>query len=291
MSADRGLSDVLAFIFTFSIIILSVSAVSVVGVDQLTEVRDREQVNSAERGMVALATTFDDLSRQDDAFRATELSLQDGRLQMDQSSLWIDVRSNHSGETWQTAENGPRTIQVQSLQHRLDNPHGNVTIAYEAGGVFRSDGATATYRPPIRCAPEQGTAVVTITELTGATSVGAGSPGFGVGPEDIPQGAPVEDSEQSVRVAGQVTGSELRYISTDPVANNTVYLNVSGMAHRGLWNRTLDSSDWDPVSHTEVGWLSSAAEDDYVYQCQAESGETLDRVVVRVVTIAVEADP
>lgn len=285
---ERGLSDIIAFVLTFSIIILSVSAVSVVGVDQLTDARDYEQIDSAERGMVALAATFEDISRHGARVRATELAMQDGSVVLADSTLWVDVRSNVSAGNWSSA-NGPQQIPVRSIQHRLDKPVGETTITYEAGGVFRSDAAGASYDPPIECAPEKGVAVVTVLRLTGSGAVGAGSPSFSVGPNDVPSDAPIRDAEQPVQIAGTLAGSQAQYISTDGAVGKTVYLNVSSTTHPEQWGQTLDRTGWELVEDSDVGWSVSGDDEGNIYRCQGADGQPLDTVVVREVTIAVDA--
>ncbi len=281
MFEERGLSDVIAFVLTFSVIILSVSAVSVLGVSQLTEVRDREQVNSAERSMVSFAKNLDDVSQQGDRMRAGEIALQDGHVHLADASLRLRIN-----ETTNSSGNWTRSVTVNTLQHRLEKSFGAVNISYENGAVFRQDIAAdeesrMRYRPTMRCAPDTGIAVVTLVALNGSLSIGSGSPGFSVGPEDAPGAdAPVEDSEQSVQLSGTLnkTESKVIYVNRSDGTGKTVFLDLSETTNTDGWRAYLDDGD--------TGW-ESAADDDYGYKCGSGNLET---VVVRLVTIDVTVD-
>ena len=276
MPGDRAVSDVFAFVLTFAVIILSLSAVSVVGVDQLTTASDSEQINSAEQGMVALATTLEDSTMQGARKRATELTLSDGTIQSVDSDLWIDVTANRSGAGWNMAVNGNRRVSIQALEHRLEAGDRESVISYESGGVFRSDSASIRFEPAIRCAPEHGTAVLTVVNMSGEFRVGAGSPEFDVGPQDVSTEAPVQDSEQTLSISTTVTNSTVRYASLDPSVDKTVYLNVSGTANDAQWDRYLADS----------GWTRETVDGNDVLACR---GDPLHSVVVRVVTLDITA--
>jgi len=286
MREERGLSDVIAFVLTFSVIILSVSAVSVLGVSQLSEVRDREQVNSAERSLVSFAKTIDDVSRQGERVRTAQIPLQDGDLRVRNSSVDVYVAENAS--TSNASWGGGRydwneTVAVGALEHRLDKSFGEVALTYEAGSVFRHDIADGNdpqmrYGPAMRCAPEQGVAVVTLVELNGSFTRGAGSPEFDVDPTDPPQqDAPAQDAEQTVQLRADLDpdASGAVYANHTTTVNKTVFVNTSNLAQREGWNRNyLDDGD--------TGWEPVAGQDD-LYRCSSDDGFT--SVVVRRVVV------
>lgn len=268
-SDDRGVSDVVAFVLTFSIIILSIGTVSIVGVDNLTEFRDTEQINSAERGMSALAASFEDIHSHSDRFRAMELSLSGGAIRTaSESTLQISV-ADPSGpdSTW--------TYDVGSLRHRLDTPAGNVLISYEGGGVFSSRHASPLYEPALRCTTgPSDTAIVSVVNLTGDLFYAGASPGdLNIDPGSVPADAPVRDGEVAVDIFAALepddaTDSGLLY-DAQTGASKTVSLNVSGMASRDAWRRHLDG---------DTGWQSVGGEP-YRFTCEAQ------RVVVRLSTL------
>lgn len=264
----RSVSDVVAFVLTFSIIIVSIGTVSIVGVDNLTEFRDREQINSAERGMAALATSFEDIHRQGDRFRATELSLSGGAIRTQNDSRLRVRVDDPTGptRTW--------TYAVGSLQHRLNMPFGETTISYEAGGVFSSRRASPLHEPALQCTNSPGeTAIISVVNLTGGLFYAGASPGdLNIDPESVPDDAPVRDGEAAVDIFADLAVDDpntgLVY-SARTASTKTVSLNVSGMESRDVWQRYLDS---------ETNWQSTPGEP-FRFQCSAQT------VVVRVSTI------
>ena len=266
MFEERGLSDVIAFTLTFAIIILSVSTVSIFGVNQLTDARDRQQVKNAERGMVAVATTFDDISRQGAQFRATRIALHDGSLDTRESTF--QVRVNRSGKS-----NWSQSYNVSALQLELEKSFGRTVISYEGGGVFRSDGDGASYTPSLLCAPEQRKAVLTIVAMNGTASTGAGSTRFDVGPDQLPEEPPIEDVEQTRNLFGSLNETNVTYAAFDSSVNKSVSLNVSGMQSEDGWQEYLNDGD--------NGW-NYVGGPDYQYRC---TDHELDTVIVRVVRI------
>ncbi len=252
---ERGVSDVIAFVLTFSIIILSIASVSIVGVDNLTEFRDREQVNNAERGMVALAATLDDLHRQGEQLRATELSLAGGTVETsNNSTLWMRVeRASGADQSW--------SYQLGSIQHRLDMSFGETVLSYEAGAVFSSSNANPLYEPAIRCTSNPSdTAIVSVVNLTGTFSeTSSRSSQFSIRTDTVPGQSLSGSDGDSIRIFGDLdrnaNNSGLVYSETN--ISGTVYLNVSGMRNSDVWNRHLGSS-WVAVSGSDNVWRCSA---------------------------------
>ena len=252
---DRGLSDVIAFTLMFAIIIAAVAAVATVGVDQLTELRDREQINSAERAMEGFAATVDDIHRHGDPFRVVALSLGNGGIWVQESTISVSTPG--------TAVEIP----VNSLRHRLDGNAGAVTISYEAGGVFRSDGAGASYEPRVACSPSTGTAVVSVVNLTTGDSIdiaGGSSSRPLIDPLEVPGDAPARDTEQNVRLRASSLSTWSRSLST----TGGVSVNVSETATPEQWAMSFESAE---------GWTATG---NRTFTCTAA-----DTVLVRNTTI------
>lgn len=252
---ERGLSDVIAFTLMFAIIILAVAAVATVGVDQLTELRDREQINSAERAMEGFAATVDDIHRHGDPFRVVELSLGNGGIWVQEATISV------------SASGTSVDIPVNSLRHRLDGNAGTVTLSYEAGGVFRSDGASPSYEPRVACDPSTGTAVISVVNLTTDDSIdiagGSSSRPF-IDPLEVPGDAPARDTEQSVRFRASSLSTWSRSLST----TSGVSINVSETASPEQWAAYLESAE---------SWTSAG---DRKFTCTAAN-----KVLVRNTTI------
>ena len=255
-AADRGVSDLLAFVLTFSIIITGIGIVSVGAYGSLGEYADREQVDGAERGLVAGATVLDDIHREDDLRRSFTLGLSDGFVYLNEST--VEVTVNGTGATM-SAHN--------ALEHRFDpQGAGPVSIAYEAGGIFRSNAVGARYDPSIGCSAETNTAVVSLVNLTTTDSI-AVSEGYSqqtvLNPNalSLPQDAPVGVTEQTLSFDARLVGVNTTTLDT----STNVTIDVGDSASPTRWGEYLD----------ETGWNGSGS----TWECSAET------VVVRVTTI------
>lgn len=244
-NSDRGVSDVVAFTLTFSIIILSITTVSVVGIDNLTEFRDNERVKSAERGMVEFGSTMDDVHKSGAQLRNVRFALVlDERLeQRNDSTLKIAVEIDGAG-VWHNY-----TYNVKSLNHRLSGDD-DTTLSYQAGGVFRSDAAYPAYDPGIRCstgpADSAIVSVVNITRDFSDLSVSSGD--SSAGPDRVAQD---EDNTVAVDIRGEVVANESGHLfSSANATKKNVYLNISEMQYRQQWGRYLATSGWTTVEDT-----------------------------------------
>lgn len=224
MRSHRGISDVIAFTLMFTIIIASAGVVSTVGFDQLFELRDDEQINSAERAMEGFASTVGDIQRNADPYRTVAFSLTDGGIWFNESA---ELAVNVGGNTWTSSG---------SLQHFLSD---DVTVTYEAGGVFRSDGIE-TYEPRLSYSPSTETLVISLVNLTTENPfyVAASGGGSILGDLELPQDAPVRDVEQTLRLQVEHVNSTVTFASSGPVT-----LDVAETAGPMEWTRYLSSAD------------------------------------------------
>lgn len=261
MLGNRGVSDVIAFTLMFTIIVASVGAVSTIGVDQLLELRDNEQVNSAQRAMEGFATSVDDIQRNSDPKRSVELTLDNGGIWVNESTLGI----KYGGSGW-------KNITVNALHHRLAGSSGAVTLTYEAGGVFRSDGGMATYEPQLRCgrSPANDTAIVSVVSITTDDSINVAGGGGTRNLDDplkYPNAVLAEDTEQTLSLTVERVPSQSNVLTT--TANGPVVLNVSQTAAPEQWARYLEYKD---------GWQKLS---DRTFKC----GGSVDTVLVRNTTV------
>jgi hypothetical protein len=160
---ERGQSEVLGFVLSFSIILLSVGLVYSVGFGAVTSLQEGEQVDSAERAMVALGGTFENLQRGDPA-RASEIRLAGGRIAVSEESAIRVTVTNASGYT--------ETFVADTDE--LVYTYEDASITYEAGAVFRRDGTgggLVSREPVLLCSPRR--AVVSVVTIdNGARSLG-----------------------------------------------------------------------------------------------------------------------
>lgn len=156
---DRGVSEVVAFVLIFAIIIGSVGILYTTGFQSMTSYQEGEQLRNAERAMGALASNFNDLQRNGGIQeRAGELNLRDGTIRTggNGTNVTVDVLDESYNESHRL---GAITYQK-----------GSSVIAYDGGGVFRGvDGepsqSVVLERPRLACNPESETAVISLLKL------------------------------------------------------------------------------------------------------------------------------
>lgn len=153
-SRERAVSDAISFTLMFAIIITGVGVVSLGGLAEITSFSETEEVRSAERGMVSTAATLDGINQRGDFNRSFSLALKNGQIWVNETELNVTAGAN-----WND------TISINSLQHRIDQSPGEVTVRYEGGGVFRSDSSVPGYEPSFRCR-DDGVAVISLVNIT-----------------------------------------------------------------------------------------------------------------------------
>ncbi len=125
MRDDRGVSEVLGFVLTFSLITMTIALVFTVGFGGLQDAQRAERINNVERAFDVLDTNVEDIHRNGAPSRSTEMRLAGGQLAFgDPTTVTI------------AAENDTTTIETRPLVYR----DGDTDIVYELGGVIRTDG-------------------------------------------------------------------------------------------------------------------------------------------------------
>jgi hypothetical protein len=226
---DRGVSEVIGFVLSFSVIILSVGLVFTYGFAAVQDMREAEQLNSAERAMEAVAGTLENLQRGDPA-RASEVRVAGGQM---------DIRNRtRVTVTVEDSASPPGTL------YRYDQPVGELiysyqgtNLSYQTGAVFRasdSGGGVLARRPTLVCNDDR--AVVSVVRFrnieasTGVDSVGA---------------------EGSITVAARANETFLLYpnregTTADDAAQVTLEVDSP---HSQIWTDYFDSSSngWAPT--------------------------------------------
>ncbi|WP_227130672.1 DUF7289 family protein [Halorubellus salinus] len=207
---ERAVSDVLAFIIVFSIIITSVALVYGTGFSSIREVRDGEQKANAERALEAVALSMSDLVKGEATRRGGSLNLGGGQLQVDEST---DIEVVVDG-----TEVTPDPNPVGSFEFYVDD----TAVAYESGGVFRRDGSASVtvLQPTMKCTGES--AVVSLVAVTST------------------QGAIGATDNVEVTMAEEST--ELLYAETG--SGIGVEVDVDGSDYTTAWERTLEEQGW-----------------------------------------------
>lgn len=153
---DRGVSDLIGFVLTFSVVILSVGILLTVGIDVLRDLQASTQTDNAESVFLAVADGFGELQEGQAPKRAGSLDLQIGASLTTANVSVMNVSVNGPGFE--------STVPMGSLRYEIEN----TTVAYESGGVFRTSGGNSALigQPPeLYCSNESGVAVVSIVTV------------------------------------------------------------------------------------------------------------------------------
>jgi hypothetical protein len=126
----RAVSDTLAFVLIFGIIVSTVGVVYVGGFEALTEARDDQRFTNTERALEVLDANIEDLSVRGARSRTTELQLSNGELEFGNSVSWNVTVDN---DTYY------RTT-VRPLVYRSED---GSELVYSNGALFRQYGDTA----------------------------------------------------------------------------------------------------------------------------------------------------
>ncbi|WP_313690854.1 DUF7289 family protein [Halorarum halobium] len=161
---DRGVSEAVGFVLTFSVILLSVGTVYAAGSGALLDISGHAEVNSAQDAMEALAVTFEQIGRSDGENRANEIRLNGGEIAVAGGSTFeVDVAVADGPDPPAT------TVTTGSVRIGVDDSR----IEYQSGAVFRGreDGAVMTHEPSVICDPDR--AVVSLIAVAPAGNVTA----------------------------------------------------------------------------------------------------------------------
>jgi len=131
---DRGVSDMIAFVIVFSLIITSVGITYTFGYTTLSDYQEGEQKRNAERAFVALSNSVGEIESGRIEARAGELRLAGGTVSVENDTV-LTVSSpgwNLSNGTEARLANQPTRSFVYEYE--------GTTVEYENGAVFRQDG-------------------------------------------------------------------------------------------------------------------------------------------------------
>ncbi|WP_440991302.1 DUF7289 family protein [Haloarchaeobius baliensis] len=223
---DRSVSDVLAFVLVFSIIITSVGLVYSVGFSSLSDFQESEQKTNAARAFDAFSTVFDDVQEGRAVARNGEFRLNGGTIQLSQESEFtLEAQDSGGGTLWSD------TATTGSLLYTVDG----TTIGYENGAAFRRDGdASAMFdEPSFLCQGDR--AVVSLVVLS-------------------PNNATTQSGDGNVLVKARETRTEVLYSAQgSSSAAESVNLSFSDSAFGDAWGRYLVDNGWSDLGSGEYG--------------------------------------
>ncbi|WP_423998908.1 DUF7289 family protein [Haloarcula salina] len=210
---ERGVSDLLAFTLTFSIIVGGIALVSLGGLGAFETVQRGAAVDVAETTMVGFAETTSDHIRDGAPRRTTSIKLQGHGLSQRSSALNVTVDGDST------------IIQSRTLVRETD---GGSDIVYTSGAVFRvqPEGLVVSREPSFRCSPDS--AYLSVLTLTGQTNFSAANR------------VTLETSLRDETLVSPKAG--------DAPTAATVSVNVSNTAYPAAWQRLFERNapHWDP---------------------------------------------
>lgn len=123
--ADRGVSETIGFVLIFALIVTTLGIVYTTGMAGLTDARDVERVNNAERAFDVLADNIETITQRNAPSRATEVKLADARLGVERTErIQVSV--------------GDEEIDTASGTLVYDSGTGS-EVVYGGGAVVRGD--------------------------------------------------------------------------------------------------------------------------------------------------------
>lgn len=133
----RGVSEAISFVLIFSLIVTSVGLVYTVGAQELTDVRNYERLNNAERAFDVFADNVEDVSQRGAPSRGTEIKLSDASLRTEGQT-----RINVTGDYRKTGDHPDKDFATGNLTlSPLTFEVGETgRIRYAGGAVVRDDG-------------------------------------------------------------------------------------------------------------------------------------------------------
>lgn len=247
----RSVSNVVGFVLMFGIIITSVGLVSTVGMSQLDDFNDQQQIRNADRTFELMARSFDEVVESQTTVRTEAIDLNGGSIRVDPTSS-VRVTVYDASDTVVDAE----TIPLNALVYRM----GKTAVAYENGATIRTkvhtDSGLLLHKPQFIC--DDGHAVLSIVTVK---------------PKETRQ----ISGDRTLRITGRRTNTSLLFPTATSGRGN-----ASSSAHVDLTYHFSSASrarEWGLYfEHSDGNWTVTGSTDSSV---SARCGSNLDRVYVR----------
>lgn len=241
---DRAVSDVVAFVLTFSIIITSVGIVSAVGFSVLQDIQADEQSLNAQRGFQSLGESLNEIDRSHVPGRSGEISLSDGALftrtgsGSDRSTIAVSVDTDGDGDL---TGGGDRTYTTDVGTLVYESQADDTRILLESGAVLRkdkrADQAIVVQRPNMVCdtSGSSNYAIVSIVKIVSDENTQGG--------------------DGTVQIIGREESSTLLYSDNAAERVNVTFGGGAGVGSQypEAWRQYFASSgDWSSVTSTDA---------------------------------------
>ncbi|ELY87606.1 hypothetical protein C483_16943 [Natrialba hulunbeirensis JCM 10989] len=153
---NRGVSEVIAFVLVFGIILSSVALLSMTGFQAMENYQENEQLQNAERAMDALAENYNDVLQYSAIEeRYAELSLREGTVSTGSSGTGLNITVGDTvvKEDLDIGEENTDYINLGEFAYTT----GSDTIAYDGGAVVRESeyGSAVVRQPHLKCSDDR----------------------------------------------------------------------------------------------------------------------------------------
>lgn len=217
MRDDRAVSDLLAFILIFTVMLASVGVIATFGWDYVGDVRDKSQLDSAEHALVNINDQLNGIADYEAPARATELRLGGG-------TLHVTDGPNVTVRVWENATHNTTVIRdLGALEYRLDDRY----VETAGGAVLRGQPGASVMRsdPPFVC--EEGRARLNVIRV-------------------VPESVSSIDSAATVQVQSRHARTQLRVPSRWSLRNSAenVTVSVNDSDNQAAWERYFERTGW-----------------------------------------------
>lgn len=152
-TADRGASEVVAVTLLIAVVMLGISSVLLIGGPQLLTSQEEVEIRQAERAMTQFDSSADRIIRGSSTTQEVDLGLRGHRGALDVEPEQGNITVNFVD----SFEDGGDVEVLNAELGTIRYENGDTTVAYQGGGVWRSDGGNATMVSP---------PVITLTDRT-----------------------------------------------------------------------------------------------------------------------------
>lgn len=226
---DRAVSDVIAFVLVFSVIITSVALVYGFGFGAIADLQETEQSHSGERAFQALAVGIEDVQRDRGPNRAMDIDSA-GRSLLLHDEPTINV----------TIDTGSETEYVTASGALVYGEGQDTEIAYASGAVIRQDETGLLTRDPsFRCLDERAT--ISLIDFSGDEGVRS------------PTG--------TIRVIAEQQNTDESRLAFGPEEVDEINVTVENPRYEGAWVRYFEEN-WDDAEVTADGHVRGTCDVD-----------------------------
>jgi hypothetical protein len=215
--AGRAVSNTVAFVLVFSLIVTSVGIVATVGFDSIEDVRNAQQAETSTGVVRAVGGGIDEITRGERPSYSDSLELGGGGIAVvNETTVDVDVSGTSFDETYH-----PRAIRYAHEERNTSYVSGVLARGSERQPAVLVSGPATTH-----CSPAAGVATVTVVKLT---PVGGGAVG----------GGPVSIEVERNRSAPPANTTRLEYPTDRPHPSASgVSVTVDG-PWRNAWREAL----------------------------------------------------